>query len=409
MRISILTATSGWGGAEHHAVSLAKNLRKKGNDVAIVELGHSVYDDHLDQLGGVDVIRVQLSRPLESLRFSESFRLQKGLRSEIGVFEKGELDSGNVGFDLAARLCFKRYISIEQLICNEMPAKIRARWFGGILPRLSLWWHRIYWQRCARSLGPHSVVCVSEAVRSRLVESYKFRPQKTITIHNGIDASRFRFDPILRATTRRAWGIPTQDLVFGAVGRLAPVKAYNVAIAAFKELRSSIRERRLWLVLVGDGPSRQELVQLVKDNRLQDWVKFPGPTERPWEIYPAFDVFIMPSLLEGLPHALLEAMASECPPIASEVGGIPEIITNPNMGWLIPKGGRDGFLAAMAEAIRCPAQRLSEMGERARERVMSHFDSDVLLDRLANLIEFGPESCANSSDASAGNAKGVER
>jgi colanic acid/amylovoran biosynthesis glycosyltransferase len=105
-------------------------------------------------------------------------------------------------------------------------------------------------------------------------------------------------------------------------------------------------------------------------------------------MYPGFDVFLMPSLLEGLPHALLEAMASGVPPIASRVGGIPEVITNANTGWLIPEGDRDGFLSAMAGAVACPAERLAQMGRRARARVLSNFDSDVLLGRLADLIEF---------------------
>ena len=352
---------------------------------------------------------MQLPSSLEKLTFSESLGLLKGLGNDVGVFEKGELDSANWRFDFAARFYFKRYVSIEQLICAAMPLRVSQSHLGGVLPGLGLWWYWTYWNRFARSIGPHSVVCVSEAVRSRLVNDYRFSPQKTITIHNGIDTSKFRPDPRVRAAARYGWGIPSEDMVFGAVGRLAPVKAYDVAIAAFKELKLTIRDRGLWLVLVGDGPSRVELEGLVKKNGLVGSVIFPGSTERPWEIYPGFDVFIMPSLSEGLPLSLLEAMASGCPPIANGVGGIPEVVTNPHMGWLIPEGDRDGFWAAMAEAVACPVDRLLEMGKRTRERVIFHFDADVLLQRLADLIEYGPKGYANVSDASTEKAEGAAR
>ncbi len=407
--MSIPTATSAWGGAEFHAVTLAETLRHRGHEVTIVELGQAVYGDHVDPSTGIEVIHVELPKLLEKLTFSESFKLLKGLVSDVAVFEKGELDTANWMFDAAARICFKRYISIEQLICAVMSPRVSRSYLGGFLTGFGLWWYRTFWNRYARSLGPHSIVCVSEAVRSRLVNDYGFSPHKTITIHNGIPTSKFRPDPEFRAAARCAWGIPSEDMVLGALGRSAPIKGYDVAVTAFKELKSTMRDRRLWLVLVGDGPSRQPLEQLVKENGLERSVKFPGSTERPWEIYPGFDVFLMPSLLEGLPHALLEAMASGCPPIANGVGGVPEIITGPNMGWLVGEGDPEGFLSAMRQAAECSTGELVEMGRRAREQVLSHFDSAVLLARLADLIEFGPQGFANVSDGTAERPVGASR
>src|SRR3954469_9405767 len=107
MRISILTATSAWGGLESHAVALAEAVRNRGHEVGIVELGHTIYDHHLDQAKGIDIIHLPLPKILEQLSFNDSFKLLKALRSDIAVFEKGELDSANWTFDLAARICFK--------------------------------------------------------------------------------------------------------------------------------------------------------------------------------------------------------------------------------------------------------------------------------------------------------------
>jgi glycosyltransferase involved in cell wall biosynthesis len=391
VRVAIFTATSEWGGAENHAIGLANVLKKRAHEVIIVELGHTVYSQHGDVSSAIGVHHLSLPRSLEHLGFLESWRLLKSLDSEVAVFEKGELDSANWKFDLAARVCFKRYISVEQLICAPMPPKVSRKHFG-VLPGVNLWWHQTYWRRRARSLAPQSVVCVSEAVRSRLVKHYHFPPGKTQTIYNGIDTSMFQPNTALKAKLRRGWEIPDGDFVFGAVGRLAPVKAYDLAIAAFKELRSIIKERHVWLVLVGDGPSIGELKRLTEISGLQQIIKLPGVTDRPWEVYPALDVFLMPSRLEGLPHALLEAMASGCPAIATAVGGIPEVIKSPSMGWVVSEGNRNEFVAAMLEAVTSSSETLIEMGRRAREHVLAHFNSDVLLQRLADLIEFGPKS-----------------
>jgi len=407
MRVSILTATSAWGGAENHAVNLARVMKKRGHEARIVELGHTVYDRYIEGLEDVEVVHVPLATSLEKVTFKESFKLLRNLASDIGVFEKGEMDSANWRFDFAARVCFKRYVSIEQLICNVMPPKPSRRQASGFVPGINLWWYQTYWNRVLRSLGPHSVVCVSHAVRTRLLRDYRFSPRKTITIHNGIDTSKFRPDKNFRAAARRGWGIANEDMVLGALGRFAPVKGYDIAIKAFKKLKSDIGHRRVWLVLIGDGPARADLEHLVKENGLEDTVKLPGSVERPWEIYPAFDAFLMPSLLEGLPHALLEAMASECPPIAVAVGGIPEVITGPDMGWLIPERDRDDFFAAMTKAVTTPAEKLTEMGRRARQHVMSNFDSNVLLGRLADVIEFGSKGYKKLSHSVAERAVGA--
>src|ERR1700720_2403808 len=112
MHVSILTATSAWGGAEFHAITLAETLQHRGHEVAIVELGHTVYSSHSNRFKGIRVIHVGLPNLLEKLTFSESFNLLKGLVSDVAVFEKGELDAANWRFDTAARICFKRYIAI---------------------------------------------------------------------------------------------------------------------------------------------------------------------------------------------------------------------------------------------------------------------------------------------------------
>jgi hypothetical protein len=211
-----------------------------------------------------------------------------------------------------------------------------------------------------------------------------------VTVHNGIDMGTFRRDPRWRDATREAWGIPRDALVFGAVGRLDPVKGYDLAIEAFEKVTRRLGSRDVRLVLVGEGPARAELDRLVRDKGLGDRVLFPGFTDRPQEVYPALDVFVMPSLNEGLPLALVEAMASECCPIATNVGGVPEVIVDSTLGWIVPSGDRSRFADAMCEATRLDPQEMTRMGQRARTYVASRFDGRVTLAAIADLIERGP-------------------
>jgi glycosyltransferase involved in cell wall biosynthesis len=181
--------------------------------------------------------------------------------------------------------------------------------------------------------------------------------------------------------------VPSDAFVFGAVGRLAPVKGYDIALDTFRELMSAHRERNLWLVLVGDGPSRRELQDRALELGIGDRVCFPGFTDRPWESYAALDVFLMPSVTEGLPHSLLEAMASLCVPIAMAVAAIPEVLNKKGLGWLVTPGDRKAFGDAMRDAACAGSAKLAEIGRLGRQRIEQHFNSKIQLMRLADLIE----------------------
>src|SRR5207248_7871987 len=127
-------------------------------------------------------------------------------------------------------------------------------------------------------------------------------------------------------------------------------------------------QRDLRLVLVGDGPERRALQAAATD--LGQRVVFPGFTDRPWEVHPAFDLFVMPSQNEGLPLALLDAMSCGVPPIAMAAPGVGEVIGDGNFGWLVESGDTRAFLASMEDAAKVEASQLAEMGEQCRQRIV---------------------------------------
>src|SRR5262249_25899685 len=210
---------------------------------------------------------------------------------------------------------------------------------------------------------------------------------KIATVHSGIDTTKFTPRIKFRNDWRTARGFSEDTFVFGAVGRLHEVKGYSLAVELFASLARSIPHRDIRLVFVGDGPFQEELKEAATASGLGHKITFESFTYEPWRVYPGFDVFLMPSTTEALGLSLLEAMACGCPPIATAVGGIREVMTDPDIGWLVADGDRRAFLAAMMDAAQNTPNQLAEMGLKARQRVIDHFDATTAFAHLSDLIE----------------------
>ena len=390
MNVFLLTHTAGWGGSEVHTLALAGTLAARGHRVSIVALGADVFRGRLDGLppGAVEVRTPALPRPLERMTFGECAAVLRRLRGGAAVMVRSGMEVGSLWLDLAARLRFGRYITIEHTWARLEPKSSR-RHFYGLLPGLGLWRHRLRLLWHCRSALPHRLVCVSETTRAEMIRNFLLSPRRVVAVPNGIDADKFRPDPGRRAAARRAWGVPDGAVVLGAVGRLCSVKGYDTAIDLFARLAAMRPERDLRLVLVGDGEERENLQNLAREAGAAGRVVFPGFTDRPWEAYCGIDVFLLPSLEEAMPLALLEAMACGCCPVAMAVGGVPEVLVSSGVGWTAPPGDREAFLAGMDEATGLGQERRREMGRAARDQVVSRFNAAVQYEALARIIENG--------------------
>jgi glycosyltransferase involved in cell wall biosynthesis len=203
--------------------------------------------------------------------------------------------------------------------------------------RLAAWGYRL--------LRPASVA-VSGQIRDR-VQAFRPWPEMQV-VPPGVDMARFRIGD--GAASRARLGLDPRARVIGTVGRLVPVKGHGVLIEALAALPEDAH-----LVLAGDGPERPALEALAARLGLGRRVTFLGHRDDPEAVLPAFDVFCLPSLAEGLPRSVLEAQACGVPVVASDVGGLGEAVC-PHTGRLVVAGDGEALPAALASVLARPRQ-----------------------------------------------------
>jgi sugar transferase (PEP-CTERM/EpsH1 system associated) len=221
-----------------------------------------------------------------------------------------------------------------------------------------------------RALGPmvDRIVCVSEDLGQWLVEDVGIRSEKVRTIHNGVDIDRFR--PGNASELRARCGFAADELLIGTVGRLDPIKDQGTLIDAFARLNRDSRPARL--LVVGDGPSRGELEESARRAGVASLVTFFGMRDDIAELLRLFDLFVLPSIGEGISNTILEAMASGLPVVATRVGGNPELVAEGETGALVPRRRADALAAALQVYLE-DETRLRAHSTAARRRAECRF------------------------------------
>lgn len=189
-------------------------------------------------------------------------------------------------------------------------------------------------------------------------------------VRNGIPVDRFRPDPEAGRRVRRELGIPEQAPVLGTVAVFRSQKRLDAWLRVTAEIHAADPSVRC--LLVGDGPLRAELETAARELGMADVVAWPGLCSDVRPYLAAMDVYLMSSAFEGLPLALLEAMAMELPVVATAVGGIPEVVVEGETGHLVDPEEPDR-LAPPTAALLADADRRRRMGRAGRERVENRF------------------------------------
>lgn len=215
------------------------------------------------------------------------------------------------------------------------------------------------------------IVAVSDSIQQVLIEN-GVKKEKIKIIENAPLVKDYNCQISEdRDCLRKYYNLADDDILIGYVGRLSKEKGLNNLLKAFAMLASE--NHSIKLVLVGEGPEKGELANFVSSAQLEHRVFFAGFQERTDRWYRALDLFVLPSLTEGTPMVLLEAMSHGIPCIASKVGGVPQVIDSGVDGILVAPGNPDEILNAM-QSILVDQEKRNMISLKAKQKILSKYD-----------------------------------
>lgn len=225
------------------------------------------------------------------------------------------------------------------------------------------------------------IVAVSENVKEDIIRYDSIDPSKIEVIPNGIDVERFNPEKNT-ADIRKEFSLEEDDIVIGFIGRIVPAKGLEYLLNALPYLKEEFKSIKL--LIVGEGSLVEELKERAKKNNIFDNILFIGRRRDIPEILASINIFVMPSIAEGLPNALLEAMAMGKPIVTTEVGGIPEIVKNGFNGLLVPPRDTLSLSKAIKELIS--NDRLAaKLGQAARDLVHDNLSIKAIAQKWQSL------------------------
>jgi glycosyltransferase involved in cell wall biosynthesis len=213
------------------------------------------------------------------------------------------------------------------------------------------------------------------------IEELGIPAQHVHVIANGVDMDQFS---VPSRESRSGLGLSTDDVVFGVVGRLEPEKDHRTLLQAFRALIDHGRPARL--LVIGDGSLRGELESCSRTLGLERNVTFLGARTDIPKVLAALDVFVLSSVHEGVPLAVIEAMGAGKPVIATDIGGLRLLVKPSINGLLVPTGNPAALEAAMRELTLNPTLR-QEMGVRSRQIARDSFSVSTMINRYQEVYE----------------------
>ncbi len=364
MRIVYLLSSLGVGGAEKQALALADRMAMRGHTVRLLvmmprlaaEWPTAIPTIHLDIRKSPGSVAAGFRRGREFLReFQPDVVHSHGFHANI--------------FARLLRLVDSRFVVIST---------VHNVYEGG--------WHRMLAYRVSDFLSRRTVA-VSHAAADRFIRLGAVPRRKCSVILNGIDVNEFVPDEKRGTRIRAEMGVAAKEeeaeFVWIAVGRLAPAKDYPNLLRAFAEVSSGRGDALLWIA--GDAEVGQIAVlqRVLGELEIKDSVRWLGLRRDVPALLEAADAFVSGSAWEGMPLAVGEAMAMEKPVVATDVGGVGELVGD--AGTVAPANDSAALAEAMLTTMRQSREARAERGWTARERIVEHFSMDATAEKWAEV------------------------
>ena len=348
LRILHINPEMAWGGGENQLHYLISALKHRGHFQTLVCQPGSILSTRLAQEGS----------PIETIRMRNELSIL-GIKHLRRIFRKGQFDV--VHFHTARA----HMLGALATWPPDPPIRIATRRMehrtGGLLKALFLY-----------NWLTDTTVAISQSVRHALLQ-VGVRDHKLRIIHDGVDISRF--EDHVPQQWRQKLGIEENAPVVGFIGSLIKKKGIEFLLQAGPQILEKHPYCRF--LLIGTGPLQSQLEQLATSLEIRHSVIFAGPQTDIPSILAAMDIFVLPSLQEGLGVSVLEAMAAGKPIVASRVGGLPESVLQGETGFLVNPGDQDELARSLLGLLEDPGLR-TRLGQAGKNRVETHFSSEQM-------------------------------
>ncbi len=353
---------------------------------------------------GAENVVVQLSKELS----------QAGLKLHVGVFRnrqnphtevadraeelslKAKVFPCNGRFDPRAMLQIRKFIKgkrIDLIHCHGYKANFYALMAASFtrLPLITTCHNWIgsgfkmkFYERLDKIILRrfNKIIAVSDEIKEEILDS-RIPKSKVSVINNGIDLSRFK--GIRKTNIREEFKIAPRNKIVGTIGRLTKEKGHIYLLQVAKEVSKKFLDTTF--LIVGDGILREKLMEQAKAMGLEDKVIFTGFRKDIPEILSLMDVFVLPSLIEGLPMVLLEAMAARKPIVATSVGEIPKILEQGKLGVLVKPKDVRALADAIISILRANNGKINRITQNSYNKVRDDYSSTKMAERYLEVYQ----------------------
>ena len=375
MKILYLITKSNWGGAQKYVFDLAKNIKESGEDVMVAFGGAGILKERLEN-ENINTFSIKaLERDVNILKelsvFKEIYNILKKEKPDIL-----HLNSSKIGI---VGSLIGRVVGIKKIIftAHGFPFREERPFWQVLLIKFLSWLSIIFSTK---------TICVSEK-DYKDVENWPFVKNKIIVVHNGIEnpdlpqphPSRGENPNVLENPLlwRGQGEVDNEFINIVSIGELHKNKGFIYGIETINELKDKIQNFKYTIFSFG-GDEAEYLKEKIKELNLENFIELKINKENHSQKLKDFDIYFMPSIKEGLPYVLLEAGINSLPIVASDTGGINEIVENYKNGFLIKPKDVNGFLLALERLINYKELR-NEFGVNIKNKIISNFNLEKML------------------------------
>lgn len=375
IRILHVITTLGRGGAERQLVNLISNTDRTRFAHAVAFLRKP--DDFAADIESAGAQTICLDASGRGQWIKAAKELRRIIKSERPTILHSWLYDANISARLAVLISPRIPLVVSLQNADYETEMLKAAKFPVTKVRVL----RFVDEASSRWASPLFVSC-SEFVRRSVAEHLKVRLSDIELIYNSVDPKGLTVTPSEVDDLRRSLEIPPDAFVFLNVARLDPQKGQAVLLKSFQLIADGMPNA--YLVVLGLGPLKEDLIELTNSLGISEKVLFPGARPNVGAFLSLADVFVFPSFFEGLPLALIEAMSKGLPCIVSEIEPLREVAKDEETGLLVTPGSVDELAHAMLELYANPAKRKS-LGDRAQQETKRKFHIDVTIGQWEQL------------------------